>query len=275
MTCDEAKLLLPDYWSQTLSETNDLAFETHIATCEQCHAEAERLGALWKSLALIPASSTDFDPSQNLRGRFYDSLSAYRQGLESAPRRSLRERVLALWPRQAAWQMALSFALLVIGVGVGFEIRPGNPHPEQAATTELSQLHAEVNSMRQMVAISLLQQQSASERLRGVSYAYHVQPSDTEVLSALLTTVNQDANVNVRLAAIDALHAFGSSPVMRTAIIQSIQRQTTPLVQVALIDLLVDLKETEAAPELKKIASDDQIDAGVRQHAQWALGKLQ
>jgi HEAT repeat protein len=126
-----------------------------------------------------------------------------------------------------------------------------------------------------MVAISLLQQQSASERLRGVSYAYHVQPSDTEVLSALLTTVNQDANVNVRLAAIDALHAFGSSPVMRTAIIQSIQRQTTPLVQVALIDLLVDLKETEAAPELKKIASDDQIDAGVRQHAQWALGKLQ
>lgn len=129
--------------------------------------------------------------------------------------------------------------------------------------------------MRQMVAISLLQQQSASERLRGVSYAYRVQPSDTEVLSALLSTVNQDPNVNVRLAAVDALHAFGASPVMRTAVIQSIQKQTTPLVQVSLIDLLVDLKESEAAPELKKIATDDQIDAGVRQHAQWALGKLQ
>lgn len=275
MTCDEAKLLLPDYWSQTLGETNELAFETHIATCEQCRAEAERLGVLWKNLALIPGSSSDFEPGSNLRGRFYDTLSAYRQGLESAPRRSVRERILALWPRQPAWQMAVSFALLVIGVGIGFEIRPGNPHEEQAANTELSQLHGEVNSMRQMVALSLLQQQSASERLRGVSWAYRVQPSDTEVLSALLTTVNQDANVNVRLAAVDALHAFGSSPVMRTAIIQSIPKQTTPLVQVALIDLLVDLKETEAAPELKKIAAGDQIDAGVRQHAQWALGKLQ
>ena len=275
MTCDEAKLLLPDYWSRTLSEANELALETHVATCEQCHAEAEQLGALWKNLALIPASSGDFEPGANLRGRFYDTLNAYRHGLESAPRRSLRDRIFSLWPRQPAWQMGIGFALLVIGVGIGFEIRPANPHPEQATGIELSQLHAEVNSMRQMVAISLLQQQSASERLRGVSYAYRVQPSDTEVLSALLTTVNQDSNVNVRLAAVDALHAFGASPLTRTAIIQSIRKQTTPLVQVALIDLLVDLKETEAAPELKKIAADDQIDAGVRQHAEWALGKLQ
>ena len=275
MTCDEAKLLLPDYWSQSLSEQDELGFETHIATCDACHAEAERLGALWKSLALIPGSSGDFEPGTKLRGRFYDTLSAYRHGLESAPRRSLRERILALWPRQPAWQMGVSFALLVIGVGVGFEARPGTAKPAPAANTEIAELHSEVNSMRQMVAISLLQQQSASERLRGVSYAYRVQPSDTEVLSALLSTVNQDPNVNVRLAAVDALHAFGASPVMRTAVMQSIQKQTTPLVQVSLIDLLVDLKENEAAPELKKLTSDDQIDAGVRQHAQWALGKLQ
>jgi hypothetical protein len=275
MTCDEAKLLLPDYWSQTLSETNELAFETHIATCEQCHAETERLGSLWKNLALIPGSSSDFEPGANLRGRFYDTLSAYRHGLESAPRRSLRERLLSLWPTQPAWQMGISFALLAIGVGVGFEIRPGTPHQEPVPSSELSQLHGEVNSMRQMVALSLLQQQSASERLRGVSWAYRVQPSDTEVLSALLSTVNQDSNVNVRLAAVDALHAFGSSPVMRTAVMHSIQKQKTPLVQVALIDLLVDLKETEAAPELKKIGIDDQIDPAVRQHAEWAIGKLQ
>lgn len=275
MTCEEAKLLLPDYWSQTLSETDELAFETHIGTCDGCRAEAERLGALWKNLALIPGSTNDFEPGSNLRGRFYDTLNAYRHGLESAPRRSLRERVLSLWPQQPAWQMGVSFALLVIGVGIGFAVRPGGSPQGQTANTEISELHSEVNSMRQMVAISLLQQQSASERLRGVSYAYRVQPSDTEVLSALLTTVNQDSNVNVRLAAVDALHAFGSSPVMRTAIIQSIRKQTTPLVQVSLIDLLVDLKETEAAPELKKIATDDQLDAGVRQHAQWALGKLQ
>ena len=129
--------------------------------------------------------------------------------------------------------------------------------------------------MRQMVALSLLQQQSASERLRGVSWAYRVEPSDTEVLSALLTAVNQDPNVNVRLAAVDALHAFGSSPVTRNAIIRAIPRQTTPLVQIALLDLLVDLKEKEAAPELRKLSTDEAVNGGVRQHARWALEKLQ
>ena len=53
---------------------------------------------------------------------------------------------------------------------------------------------------------------------------------------------------------------FGSSPVTRTAIMQSIPKQNTPLVQIALIDLLVDLKEKEAVPELAKLAADDKVD---------------
>lgn len=277
MTCDEAKILLSDYWSHTLGDAQELAFEGHLAVCDGCRAEAERLGALWKSLALVPDSTKDYEPSASLRGRFYETLGAYRQGLAAAPKRGLREKILAWWPKQPALQMAVSFALLVMGVAVGYEIRPEKQPPprDQPVNSELSQLRGEVSNMRQMVALSLLQQQSASERLRGVSWAYRVQPSDTEVLSALLTAVNQDANVNVRLAAVDALHAFGASPMMRTAIIQSISKQTTPLVQIALLDLLVDLKEKDAAPELRRLASDDKTDASVREHANWALGKLQ
>ena len=128
--------------------------------------------------------------------------------------------------------------------------------------------------MRQMVALSLMQQQSAGERLRGVSWAYRVESSDTEVLSALLSTVNNDQSVNVRMAAVEALHAFGASPVTRTAIVQSIPKQTSPLVQIALIDLLVDLRVTDAAPELKKLSSDETVDALVRERAKAALGKL-
>jgi hypothetical protein len=270
MTCEDVKVLSADYWSHTLDEAQELAFETHTASCEQCRTEVERLGAMWKSLALLPVE----EPGANLRSRFYETLAAYRQGLESAPKPRLREKILALWPKQPAWQMAISFALLAIGVGLGYEIRPGKT-AEPAADSELSQLRGEVSSMRQMVALSLLQQQSAGERLRGVTYAYQAPPSDTEVLSALLTTMNQDQNVNVRLAAVDALHRFGSSPVTRAAVVQSIRKQDNPLVQIALIDLMVDLKDEEAAPELAKLASDEKIDSAVRQHAKWALGRLQ
>ena len=272
MTCEETKLLLTDYWSQTLGETQELAFDAHLAMCESCRAEAEQLGSLWKNLALIPAE----EPSPALRTRFYDTLAAFRTGLESAPKQTWRDRILALWPKQPAFQMGLSFALLVVGVGIGYTAHSGSK-PQEAASLvnpELAQLRGEVTNMRQMVALSLLQQQSASERLRGVSYAVQVPSSDTEVLSALLKTVNQDPNVNVRLQAVDALHQFGASPLTRNAVVQSIAKQDVPLVQIALIDLLVDLKDKESSPELAKIAADEKINEGVRQHATLALGKL-
>ncbi len=276
MNCDETKLLLTDYWSQTLSETQELAFDAHLAMCETCRTEAERLGSLWKSLGEIPTE----EPSPALRARFYDTLAGFRSGLETAPRVTWRDRLAALWPKQPAFQMGLSFALLVIGVGIGYTINSGSAHSgsaktQEPANPEMAQLREEVTNMRQMVALSLLQQQSASERLRGVSYAVQAPPNDTEVLSALLKTVNQDPNVNVRLQAVDALRQFGSSPVTRTAIAQSIAKQDAPLVQIQLIDLLVDLKDKDSSGELAKISTDEKIDAAVRQHAKWALGKLQ
>ncbi len=272
MSCDDAKGLFAEYWSGSLGEREEIAFEAHIAQCEACRRDADQLGALWRNLELIPAE----EPGPGVRARFYDSLAAFRQGMESAPKRSLRDRLMALWPAQPAWQMAISFALLVIGVGAGYELRPGAAKiaPDGQESSQIAQLRGEIGNMRQMVALSLLQQQSAGERLRGVSYAYQVPASDTQMLSALLATVNTDPNVNVRLAAVDALRAFGSSPVMRTAVIQSIRKQDQPMVQIELIDLLVDLHETDARPELEKIAADGQINEAVREHAKVAMEKL-
>jgi len=272
MNCDETRHNLPEYLSESLNETQELAFASHLASCEACRAETERLGSLWRGLALLPGTMPE--PTANVRDRFYESLAAFKHGMESAPKHGFKEKLAALWPRQPAWQMAVGFAMLVMGVGVGYEIRPAKQEVQQPAGSEVAQLRGEVSNMRQMVALSLMQQQSAGERLRGVSWAYRVESSDTEVLSALLYTVNNDASVNVRMAAVEALHAFGASPVTRTAIVQSIRKQTSPLVQIALIDLLVDLKVTDAAPELKKLSVDAAVDVSVRERAKAALGKL-
>ena len=267
MTCDQAKVLMGDAWNLSLAEGQDLEFEAHLASCASCREETERLGMFWKSLGLLPAE----EPSAAMRGRFLEKLGVYRQGLESAPRIRFRDKLLSFWPKEPAWQVALSAALLVAGLVTGYEIRPSKA-PQ--AVPEVAQLRGEVDNMRQLVALSLLQQQSAGERLRGVSWAYQAAPSDDAVLTALLTAVNDDPSVNVRLAAVDALHAFGASNSMRRAILQSLPRQTTPLVQIALIDLLVDLKDKDAAPDLQKLGTDQKINDEVRQHAHWALERL-
>src|SRR5208282_2294975 len=82
MNCDETKLIVPEYLSQSLGEAQELAFEAHLVSCGACRAETERLGSLWRGLALLPGTLPE--PGANVRDRFYESLAAYRHGMEAA-----------------------------------------------------------------------------------------------------------------------------------------------------------------------------------------------
>jgi hypothetical protein len=262
MTCEELESRMAERWSRALNPGEEVAVEAHLAGCETCRAEALSLGSLWRDLARLPAP----EPGPGLRARFYETLEAYRDGAASGMKPARHGWRKTSW----VWQIAAGVALMLTGVAAGYSLRSS-----QTANAEVAQLRGEVGNMRQLVALSLLQQQSASERLRGVSWTYRVEPSDTEVLAALLTAVNHDPNVNVRLAAVDALRPFAASRATRDAVMQLLPGQTAPIVQVALIDLLVDLKDKQAAPELQRVISDSSADVDVRQRAQWALEKLQ
>lgn len=271
MNCEQIESLLPEYWSGAIAVKDHKEVDRHLDECASCRAAADRLGSLWKKLDLVNVPA----PSPALRDRFYETLDAFRAGVESGNKTSyvVPKPVKAHWWQQPFFQFATAAAMLVIGVlagrSTGSLVTPATPAPDQIA-----QLRGEVNSMRQLVALSLLQQQSASDRMRGVSWAYRVEKSDTEVVGALLETVNGDANVNVRLSAIDALKRFGSSPVVRKALLQAIGKQESPMVQVGLIDAIVDLNDRSASGQLKQISQASNFNAEVREHAAWAVQQL-
>ena len=268
MTCEDIKPLFAEYWGGTLGPEERAQVELHLDTCEGCRAEAGRLEILWRDLALLPAD----EPGTAVRERFYETLTAYRDGAADVGAAHVGKAGMRApaGSYQMLWRIAAGILLVAGGAGIGYSLRSN-----QASAAEITQLRREVGNMRQLVTLSLLQQQSASERLRGVSWAYRAEPSDTEVLKGLLNAVNHDVNVNVRLAAVDALRTFAGSRSARDAVMQALPGQAEPIVQVALIDLLVDMKETGAAQELQRVAADDATNSGVRQRAEWALEKLQ
>src|SRR6266403_1018481 len=169
-------------------------------------------------------------------------------------------------------QFGLALVLLVVGVAAGWRLRP---EPVVQPSGEITELRGELRQMRQMVALSLMQQQSASERLKGVNWSYQLQQPDREVLTALLDTLMHDPNVNVRLAAIDALRQFGGQPVVRSGVVEALGRQDSPMVQVALIDLVVDLKEKESVDTLRKLIQNEKLNEAVRTRAQKGLQELE
>jgi HEAT repeat protein len=119
-----------------------------------------------------------------------------------------------------------------------------------------------------------MDRQSANSRLEGISWISRVEKPDGDLVSALLTALNRDPNTNVRLAALDALEKFAGEPAVRKALVDALSRQDSPLVQIALIDALVHIRDNAAAGELRKLSSDTDANAAVRQRAQWGLQRL-
>ena len=269
MKCDRIQEMFADDWAGELDSNDRAAFDSHLAGCQACRGEHERLNNLWNSLGTIPCEA----PRPESQQRFYSMLEGYRQELgrsrTTGPRRSWGERLAPVLRLQPAFQLGFGILLLIGGFIAGYLVRSTRNGRE-----EMAGLRAEVHEMRQMVTISLLKQQSASDRLKGVSWSTQVSRPDPEFLSTLIHTLNYDPNVDVRLAAVDALARFAGYPAVSRDLVKSLPRQSSPLVQISLIDLLVQLHEQQSIDVLKQLVNDDSQDPQVRDRAKWGLQRL-
>jgi hypothetical protein len=274
MICDRIREQIPEVLAGRLDAAARENLIDHLETCSACRAELAELGVVWRGLETM----AEPEPSPQLRARFLETLHAYEEGFQEAQRKQTYSAPrpgwwASLWPAQPAWGAAFAALLLVAGV-IGGRLLLSPRTAEPGANPELSQLRGQVESLRQLVALSLLQEQSPSARLRGVNYSFQMTQPDREVQQALLHAVNHDSNVNVRLSAVDALAKFASSEDVRRALVDSLPVQDSPLVQIALIDLLVQLNAREAVPAMQKLAQQSATNESVRQRAAAAAEKL-
>jgi hypothetical protein len=274
MSCERIREQIPELLGGRLEPIARENLIDHLETCSACRGEVADLGIVWRALDTM----AEPEPSPQMRARFLETLRAYEEGFQEAQRKQTysapRESWWAkLWPASPAWGGAFAAAMLLVGV-VGGRLLTTPRGVEAPVNGEMTQLRAQVESLRQLVALSLLQEQSASARLRGVNYSYQMTQPDREVQQALLHAVNRDSNVNVRLSAVDALAKFASSPEVRRALVDSLPVQDSALVQVALIDLLAQIEAREAAPVMRKMAQQTELDESVRARAASAAEKL-
>jgi len=238
----------------------------HLESCSGCRTEMAELNAVWRAMESMQSRKEEV-PDPAAKARFLEVLEAYRAGMGVAVEMPVRRKTP--WLMRPAWQAALAAGLLIGGIFAGRYV--GAPRQENP---EVAQLKGQVESLRQLVALSMMQQQSPGARLRGVSYSEKIAQPDTQVRQALLYAVNHDSNVNVRLSAVDALQKFAGDPEVIRAMSDAIPVQDSPLVQVALIDMLVQMDARSAAPALAQMAANNGVDEVVRQRAAWALDKF-
>jgi hypothetical protein len=256
MDKDKLESLLIEYIDGSISESERALVERELENS----TEAKTLHAQLINLMQATKQATVLMPSAALKNSF-DQLLARETGTKPAGK-SIRLSVVAF--RVAA----AIVVLLVVGFG-GYAIYKDDQYQRQ-----LAMLKEEIERNKQQMMLLLGNEHSASQRMIGVSVAYEMKAPDDEIVKALVNTMNTDPNTNVRLSALDALGKFSDEKIVRKAMIESLSTQQDPVVQIALIQWMVKLKEKTVIHELERITKDTKTMKAVKDEAYSGIFKL-
>lgn len=270
MKCENDKKQLARWINNEMSEAERAAFETHLAGCAECQMELETDQQVWDLLGELETP----EPTVSLRPRFYAMLDTYKESQTSSKNAfaDIFHMFRQLWAVQPGFRLVYSVILVVAGLGLGYIF---NINAKTERIDQIAQLSGQVKEMKETVMLALLDNPSASERIRGVSYTSEIKNANNEVITALLTTLNSDPNVNVRLMTLEALTPLAAKdPRVREGLVHSIVEQESPLVQAAMADVMLKLQEKRSIQSFQKLLKQKNLNGQIRNKIEQTITEL-
>ncbi|MBS1663466.1 MAG: zf-HC2 domain-containing protein [Bacteroidetes bacterium] len=297
MHCKEVQAVLIEYLDQSLDAGVAAVVARHLEDCTACQREAAEMRELLVAMKNTPLEM----PTNALRENFNtllqselnmvtmtnllededpenaQSKSRQRGGQDSQEQGKLRSLSAGGLGSISAgnlggilWKAAAAVILLVGGAWLGAAYQAN----KDKGPNEIVNLQKEVKEMKQVLLFSLIDDESASQRIKAVSYAEEMTNPDQAVIDALMNTLNNDKNANVRLASLYSLARWADNRTVRDSLVVSLGRQTEPIVQIVLINLLAEKRERRAIDPMKAILSNGKALKEVKEAAQRGLKVL-
>lgn len=239
--------------SGEISEQSEAILTQALSNNEVLKRELQEMEQTWNLFEEMDRP----EPSTNMDAHFAGMMAAYSEKQEQKP--NMFDWIVAQMTR--SWQTAL--ASLVIGLLAGWWLLPS-----QNQQQDIQQLSSEIQSMKEVMMLTLIEQPKAQERIRAVNLASELPNADSKVITALITTLNNDANVNVRLAALESILRYGAQAEVRQSLVDALKMQDSALVLVAIADALVQLQEKsslETMEQLKEEVDNDFVKEKLEQ----------
>ena len=262
MEKEKLESLLIDYIDGNLSEADRVTVEKELAQ----NAEAVKLHAQLKEVMSLMDNARHREPSFSLRANFEKSLN---EEISSASDETSAKAGKQVFFKPWVLRVAAGIILVIIGVVIGDKLSEKHQRDQ-----ELAAIKKELEDNKRMMIAMLENQQSASQRVMGATVAYEMKQTDDEIVNALVKAMDEDPNTNVRLTALEALGKFYQQGHVRSKLINSLSTQKDPVVQIALIRVLVQMKEKEVVNQLEKITRDGTVIKAVKDEAHSGILKL-
>lgn len=262
MEKDKLEGMLIDYIDNRLNTVDRTFIERELLS----NPDTRRLYEELREVIVLMEQSSPLEPSANLRSSFQKDLDAEMSASKG--------RIISFNPR--LYRVAAAIALMILSGAIGFWISRNNAQDERLAQIEkeMEETRNQLAQTKQVMFGMLDNEYSASQRIKGVNVAMDLAQPDDEIVEALFKTLHNDPNTNVRLAALEALTRFQDDPTVRKGLITGLPKQTDPMVQIRLIQLMVDMKEKQVVDDLKNMVDDAGTMKAVKDEAYSGILKL-
>lgn len=251
-----------DWWlehlQRTLGETNQRQLMVYLQAHPDLKKELEEEEAFLMSLEQIQPPH----PSPKMDLTFQAMMVGYKVASKQSP--SWTDTIFEwISPK---WKVAIPS--MALGVLMAWLFIP------RESGKEIARLSDDLAEMKKMMILTMIEQPKAQDRIAAVSMVSEVTQGDERIIEVLVQTLNSDKSLNVRLAALDALLSFGHLPEVRTALIQSIGLQESPLLQVALADAMVQLRNKESVDAFQELMDSSNLEETVKSKLQSTIKLL-
>lgn len=243
--------LITDYITGNCSEKQRQEFELFLKNNPLANEEVEQMKLF------LDGFEDEFEVNSAMDMKFYSMLNTEEQKENKV---SFIQKITTFFQTRLTKQLAYTFAILIIGflAGNSFNFK------EDSTIQTINVAQSETENVRSQLVLTLLDQPSVNKRLQAVNEFNKLNSVTKTITNALFSTLNSDTNVNVRLSAIEALANYAEDSEVREGLIASIVHQKSPMVQIALADLMVKLQEKKAVKSFKKLINEKDVNESAK-----------
>ena len=270
---DQIEILMMDYLSGRMSDAEAHKFKSMLldhSEYSQELLELEQLMAVCEQHHQQPVP----EPSADMDAGFYGMLNEQLAAEQAAARATTK--------LQSGWFDWLLSRLRPIGYALSLLVVGGLIGHNWQLLNEREQLLADHSAMRDqqvqaLTVLAMLDMPSANKRLMAINLAAMNQQPSESLMDAMLTTLKQDNNINVRLEALDTLTSWMNqqdNAYLREGLVAAIDHQQSPMVQIALADLLLRIGERQAVAPLRRLLEQEPLIEPVRNKLNDTINQL-
>ncbi|MBU8892248.1 MAG: HEAT repeat domain-containing protein [Bacteroidales bacterium] len=262
MECKNIQNVLIDFIEENISADIKIQIEEHLLTCKTCRTEHKQTRQLLDDMQIFE----DEQPDEQLKVDFYTMLEVEKEQLNTSLKNIKSSANQNKDYRNYLKYAASIIVLLSLGFFLGQSLQI-----KSYQSAEIAALRSEIYSIQQTATMASLRQPTASQRLNAVNVINEQLRSDDKTINTLVNTFRSDDNINVRMAAANALVKYSESEEIRDAFIEVLEKEEDPALQITLINLLTQMQESRAKKIFQEILNNDNTIPVVKEQVQEGL----